>query len=281
MYTHRLRDNLLMDMNLSNNDAIWVKIPSIKHDPENREENIRRLEILSNRNWCTRSSVDKAEDALLDGDFYIYLARKSKIWEPQVGMASCKGKIDQIQGAENNNFIPLPLLSKIKEFIEAEGLKTQSIITDEGPKATVAIMIGDKLNEVDLDTKKSFSKAIKEDDIFTVLKFLQIKNKVLENGNFEIYGYKPSYLLDHNRGCTVPYSMLGIDEDKLLKDVEVINGNFILWNRNDLYSSKISQFPLNLQKVTGRIECSKKQYEKFKPDMLRVVDYNEDKIKVH
>ena len=44
-------------------------------DPFNKEANIKKLEILSCKNWCTRSSVDKAEAALEDGDFYIYLVR--------------------------------------------------------------------------------------------------------------------------------------------------------------------------------------------------------------
>jgi hypothetical protein len=283
MYTHRLRDNLLMDMNLSNNEDVWVKIPSIKHDPENRSENIKKLEILSNRNWCTRSSVDKAEDALLDGDFYIYLARKekSRIWDPQVGMACAKGKVDQIQGAENNNFIPLNLLNEIKTYLSKNNISTQSIITDEGPKASVAIMIGDKLEEFDYINKKSFSKAIKDNDVSSIFTFLHIKNKTLPNGHLMIATYKPSCLLDHNRGISVPYSMLGIDEDKILNDVEVIKGNLILWNKNKLYTSQITTFPPNLQLVTGRIECNQTQYDKYKQDMLRVVGYDEDKINIH
>jgi hypothetical protein len=283
MYTHRLRDNLLMDMDLSNNEQVWIKIPSIKHDPDNRNENIKRLEILSNRNWCTRSSVDKAEDALLDGDFYIFLARKdkSRIWEPQIGMACAKGRVDQIQGPENNNFIPLNLLDEIKTYLSENNIATQSIITDEGPKATVAIMIADKLEEFDQINKKTFSKAIKDNDINNILKFLHIKNRYLPNGNLEISGYKPSYLLDHNRGISVPYSMLGVDEDKILKTVEVIDGNFILWNKNNLYSSKITTFPPKLQIVRGRIECSKEQYAKYKDDLLRVVDNDEKRIKIH
>lgn len=30
-----------MDMNLSENNSVWVKIPSIKHDPFNKEANIK------------------------------------------------------------------------------------------------------------------------------------------------------------------------------------------------------------------------------------------------
>jgi hypothetical protein len=196
-------------------------------------------------------------------------------------MACAKGRVDQIQGPENNNFIPLNLLDEIKTYLSENNIATQSIITDEGPKATVAIMIADKLEEFDQINKKTFSKAIKDNDINNILKFLHIKNRYLPNGNLEISGYKPSYLLDHNRGISVPYSMLGVDEDKILKTVEVIDGNFILWNKNNLYSSKITTFPPKLQIVRGRIECSKEQYAKYKDDLLRVVDNDEKRIKIH
>ena len=68
-----------MDLGLSDNESVWVKVPSIAHDKIHKDKNIKMLEILSCRNWCTRSSVDKAEAALEDGDFlYIFRTRKVK-----------------------------------------------------------------------------------------------------------------------------------------------------------------------------------------------------------
>ena len=137
MYTHRLRDNILMEKGVSDEaKSVWVRIPSIKHDPKNKAKNISDVETLSYRNWCTRSSVDKAEDVLKDGDFYIYLERgKNDMWQPLIGMASFEDKISQIQGADNNNIIPLKQLPKVKEFIKSKKLKCQSGIVDEGPRA--------------------------------------------------------------------------------------------------------------------------------------------------
>lgn len=281
-YTHRLRDNLLMDMGLSNNKEVWVKIPSIKHDSLNNEKNISSLEILSCKNWCTRSSVDKAEAALQDGDFYIYLARnKIKQWQPLVGMTTCKGKIDQIQGIENNNIVPLTLVEKIKDFIKTEGLKCQSGVYAEGPKATQGIMISEKLNEVDPISKKTFARAIRESDNFEIFKFLDSKVRKTEDNFLEISSYRPSYNLDSSKGFSIPYAMFGINEDLLLQNVRTINGNLILHNRNPLYNSQITSFPPNLETVTGRIECSKEQFAKFEKDFLRVTGGNSSKIIVH
>ncbi len=282
MYTHRLRDNLLEEKGLSNNNAVWVKIPSVKHDPKNKEKNISELETLSCRNWCTRSSVDKAEAALEEGDFYIYLERdkKNNLWQPLIGMASYKNKIDQIQGIENNNVIPINQLENVKSFIQKEGLKCQSGIIDEGPKAYQQILICEKMAEYRPDFEKSFEKAVKDEDAYTVFRYLDKSVNHLDNDKLEIGTYKPSYLANANSGITIPYSMIGIDEDVLLHNVQKINGDLVLYNKNPLYNSSIKQFPPNLEKVTGKIICSKEQFEKFGDDMKRVVKYNSD-IAVH
>ena len=56
---------------------------------------------------------------------------------------------------------------------------------------------------------------------------------------------------------------------------------FVLYNKNPLYNSLITHFPSKLETVTGKIECTKKQYEKFGEDMLRAVDGKADRIIVH
>ncbi len=273
IYTHKLRDNLLMEMGLSNQKKIWVKIPSIKHDPLHKEENIARLETLSCKNWCTRSSVDKAEDALTDGDFYIYLRRNSlNLWEPLVGMTTCKGKIDQIQGIENNNIIPLNMVEEVKSFIAERGLKCASGIFDEGPKARQAILISEKLAEVNPNnSRQNFMKAIKDGDDRAMFEFLNIETNVLPDNSLEIANYKPSYTIRTGSGITIPYSMLGINENELLRNVRVINGNLILHNKDALFNSNITVFPPKLEKVKGRIVCTAEQYEKFKDDINRVI----------
>lgn len=279
-YTHRLRDNLLMEMNLSNNDEVWVKIPSIKHDRINKERNISRLEILSNKNWCTRSSDDKAEDALTDGDFYILLKRSKpfNMWEPIAGMASLKGKIDQIQGKDNDNIVPTNLVGKIKEFIKSANLKCQSGIYDEGPKASQAILISEKLNEKDLVTGKTLLASIKDDEVESVFRLLGVNISKLDSGNLKIKGYKPSYNIDAIHGYSIPYSMFGIDENIILKNVEIIEGNFVLCNKNKLYNSTITQFPQSLKIVTGKVICNKEQFEKYQKDILRVVNNDSSRI---
>lgn len=281
IYTHRLRDNLLIDMGLSEKESVWVKIPSFVHDKQHKEENVNKLEILSCKNWCTRSSVDKATAALEDGDFHIYLERnKYNLWEPMVGMTSCRGKIDQIQGVENNNIVPLNLCDEIENYIKASKLSCASGVIDEGPKASVALKISHKLNEVDPQTKKSFARVIKENNPQEIFKFLGVKTKQTDDGLLEIGTYKPSYNTGKG-GIIVPYSMFGIDEDDLLKNVGKISGDLILDNVSSVQNSRITKFPPNLQSVKGKVCCTKEQFERFHEDIMRVIDGQTNRLYVH
>lgn len=282
LYTHRLRDNLLMDLGLSDNLEVWVKVPSIKHDPKNKEKNIQMLEILSSKNWCTRSSVDKAIDALTEGDFHILLERDSmNMWQTRVGMSISKGQIDQIQGHENNNIIPLNYVEDIKKYTTEKKLILRSGITDEGPKAGSSILISEKLKETDSITKKTFFKAIKDEDNLAIFKFLGVKAQENENNLLSIGTYRPVYMLNAKKGIAIPYSMFGINEDKLLQNVQTINGDLILHRQNKLLSSLIKVFPPNLETVTGKVECSAEQFEQFGEDILRVVNNDRNRIKIN
>ena len=281
MYTHRLRDNLLMKKGLSDQNDVWVKIPSAKHDAENLENNIAELEILSYKNWCTRSSVDKAADALADGDFYLYLKRDEKnIWNSLLGMASARGKIDQIQGRENNNFIPIPELENIKKFISEHNLSCNSGVSDEGPKALQQLLIAERLAEFNPIAEKTLSKAIKEKDYISIFKILGHNIKYTPDNFLTIGTYKPQFLLNKKSGIVVPYDFMGIDENLLLENVENIEGDLILANKNKIFNSTITKFPPNLKQVKGRVICNKEQYEAFKDDIERVVS-NKSMISIH
>lgn len=281
MYTHRLRDNLLMKKGLSQNQELWIKIPSAKREPEYLEKNISELEILSYKNWCTRSSVDKAADALADGDFYLYLRRDNRqIWQSLLGAASSRGKIDQIQGRDNNNFIPLTEIDNIKKFLEENKLQCNSGVYDEGPKALQQILIAENLNKLVPSANKTLADAIKENDSLSIFRALGYNPKFTPEGKYEIGTYKPQFLLREKGGIVAPYSFMGIDENALLNNVEKINGDLVLYNhKNKMFNSSITIFPPNLKEVTGRVVCNREQYEMFKDDIHRVVK-DESLIKV-
>ena len=171
-------------------------------------------------------------------------------------------------------------LPKVKEFLKSKKLKCQSGIVDEGPRANQQILISEKLSEQRPNLEKSFEKALKTDDIPMVFEYLDKPMKVLDNGTYEIKGYKPTYLADKNKGITLPLNMMGVNEDKLLENVSVVRGDLILDNKDVLLNSHITKIPEKLEKVTGKISCNRAQYEQF-GDRLQQVAQNPKAITVH
>ena len=290
MYTHKLKDELLMsrpELMVSKEyipeaGSCWVKVPAIRKNIQSSSDNIFALECLSNENWCTRSSLDKAEAALQDGDFYLYLKRDdNQVWQTVLGMTSYKGKIDQIQGPNNDNLIPIRELDNIKSFLQENRLVCMSGYTDEGPKALQQILIAEKLKEIEPQTNMSLFNAINRKNNYVILKMLfgdvDFRGEapmVLFNNSkpmLAIRTYKPSILLDSKKGITVPISFFGINEDSLLSNVIEIKGDLILKGSRSEYNSQLKTFPPNLKHVCGKIICTQEQYNKFKDDMLRVV----------
>lgn len=278
-YVDNLRKKVLLfffnndKKKLDNARAVWVRIPSLRHDKDNFYENVSKLEILSSRNWCTKSKVDKAQDALVDGDFFVYLEKDSKdLWQPLIGMTSYQGRIDQIQGKANNNIIPTLQLDKVVQFINEKKLQCSSGVYDEGPKAFQQILISERLKSHIPGIKKTFEKAIKANDAYSIFRYLWVPVKHRENKMLEIGTYRPILNLDRKKGVLVPYNMFGIQEDKLLENVEKIDGDMILYNSNPVYASALSKMPEKLKKVTGTINCSQSFFEKQPEKVLSVVD---------
>ena len=290
MYNHKLIDNMLkvieeerpdnityLNKNLevikdSNDEGkAWVKIPSFSTDPQNKEDNIQKVEILSNPNWCTRSSACKAEATLKDGDFYVYLERDKKgFWEPVIGMASANGKIAQIQGSANDFTIPEEHLDSIKKYIDLKNLSCLKGFDEGCPTAKEALIIAEKLRENNPEYGKSFKEALKQGDSLTIFKYLGYQ-KIIKNedGTIELEKYTATY--SPESGINIPYYFLGIDEDKLLENVSKINGKMLLTNKqgDPFYSSRLKSFPKNLKSVTGEIICNQEQLKLFEEEMKK------------
>ena len=88
-------------------------------------------------------------------------------------------------------------------------------------------------------------------------------------------------MADKQKGITIPYSMMGIEEDVLLRNVSKIKGDMMLYNKNFIYNSQIKEFPQKLEEVTGKVVCNQKQYDKFAEDINRVVNGDSKRIVVY
>ena len=93
----------------------WVKIPSIKNDPENFEANVEKLKRLSCDSWCTKSY--NAKPYLETGDFHIYIENG----KPKLAIRMFADNLHEIQGERNNSEIPLKYLDELLSYIDKTG----------------------------------------------------------------------------------------------------------------------------------------------------------------
>ena len=265
--------------------SLWVKVPSVKQEYSSPQY-VSVVENLSNPNWCTRTRQNKAVSVLLDGPFYIFLERNMNgRWDSKAAITTFNGKISQIQGKKNDNFIPMQMRNMISHFLTEIGAisttENYSIkknyrcaagYDSELPYAYTQLLIAQKLAEV---TKKpdgvrqtSLNTALKNKDSLSIFKLLYPSSEpqVLESGKLSIKSYKPAVHIDY-KSSVVPVSLMGVNEDELLADVERVETVI------DLCDSSIKSFPKSLKSVDGKLILSVEQYEKFKDFINEKYDF--------
>lgn len=207
----------------------WIIVPSKQQDPNNFESNIEKLQKLSHKSWCTKST--HAESFLEQGEFHILQVDG----EPKVGMRFSSSGIKEIQGELNNSEIPFRYVDEIKEHVKMNGYNFSS-------------------NEI----AEQMRKAEDEKEIYKVLKpYLQIlfkKNEIEDIFNILGLTYikkaKGDLLLDYHQPKYASFKDLGLDEDFLLKNVAKIELSA------DFTNSEITKLP-KLETIGGKANFKK------------------------
>ena len=88
----------------------WVVIKSLTNDPMNYEDNISKLQMLSHRTWCTKTSYAKTH--LMYGDFHVRLENGN----PKTMIRFFDDEIDEIQSIGNKGVIKEDIPS-LNEYI--------------------------------------------------------------------------------------------------------------------------------------------------------------------
>lgn len=208
----------------------WVVIPSKAHDKKNFEQNVERLKVLSHNGWCTKSY--NAAPYLEKGDFHIYL----EDGQPKVALRFNKDKLVEIEGTNNNTYVPLDYVDIVKEYVAQNKFK-----------------VSDRLRS--LEFSQDYYKAQKEMDAHgfpkrgdkdyaqKVFEFIGIKVEKDEQGKLKLDKYyQPNGTIDEdgswNRewGDVLHFEHLDIDENVLLKDVVSID-------KPDFSRSKVTEMP--------------------------------------
>ena len=115
MYNLNLQKSYLStdkDKPLNENLNGWIIVPSKEQDPENFDENVEKLKMLSHDNWCTKSF--NAEPYLRRGEFHVYMENG----KPRLGVRFEGDEIQEIQGPKNNSIIPLRYHDSVTKHIK-------------------------------------------------------------------------------------------------------------------------------------------------------------------
>ncbi|MDR1167359.1 MAG: hypothetical protein LBK53_00515, partial [Heliobacteriaceae bacterium] len=212
------------ETNTGETETRWIIIPSKIHDSEHFEDNVERLKVLSHRSWCTKSY--SAKPYLLKNDFHIYLENG----KPKVGIRFNEGIIEEIQGERNNSRIPHQYIEQIEDHINNR-YETHTSIKSGIEKAK---RIKQKVDEYRL----KFANAIIQKDFDSILNEFGIEVSYDENNKRILSKYCPP---DED----FSYADLGINDNKLLKDVVKIEGDA------DFYKSQVTDLS-TLRSIGGK-----------------------------
>ena len=236
-YENNLRSHYLEDISTGETGTKWVVIKSKTNDTENFEENVKRLQMLSHKSWCTKSY--NAEPYLSKGDFHVYLENG----QPKIGIRFKEDNIEEIQGEKNNSKIPTDYLKIVKEHISENKLALNENAEHEIKEAETRL---EKITEI----KEALKPVMEKNDTKALLQELGFGPEYDESGNIilETYG-KPKQFGD------ISLKELGIDEARLLENVVKIKGNA------DFEESQISKFN-KLREIGGNLYLKNNKYIK-------------------
>ena len=180
----------------------WVRISSKENDPQEFSENVKKLQALSYKNWCTRVA-EESQYYLDRGDFYIYLEDN----KPRVGIRFDDNEILQIEGRKNNKQIPLEYIDIIKSFVFKNGFSGLEKEIRKRDNAAKEIKV----------IHEKFADDFKNKEYKNILNYFGFNVKVDENGMFEI-----SHFQQPN---DFTFEELGINENELFKKISRISRN--------------------------------------------------------
>ncbi|MBE7703289.1 MAG: hypothetical protein E7Z89_04480 [Cyanobacteria bacterium SIG28] len=208
IYLNKLQQYYLDDENAietGNSETGWVIIPSRKNDPENFEANVEKLRTLSHKSWCTKAL--NARPYLSDGDFHIYLEKG----EPKLGIRFKRDGVEEIQGEKNDGKIPIKYLDELKKHQQDCNLTFNN-------NAKTRLDDAKQLKlEIDKIKKEIGEDAIKNTDSEKILRYFGCNPQKTSDGKLIIDNY--------NQPTFVTYADLGIDENKMFKDIVKIKGD--------------------------------------------------------
>ncbi len=186
-------------------DTAWVTIPSKQNDKSHFSQNLIKLKILSNHGWCTKAT--HTSTYLNDYDCSIFVQNGT----PKLIILSQDKQIKKIQCGIDNSIISYKYADEIKNFIENENL-----ILNRYEEKMLSDAMSRKQNFIRL--QNLLKDDIQNNNQLNIFNKTGIETKINTDGTLTI-----SHYAQPDSGFT--FKDLGIDENRLLKNVREIQGN--------------------------------------------------------
>jgi hypothetical protein len=215
----------------------WIYIPSKKHDPEHYEQNIKKLEAVSDLWWCTAYRGD-ASYYLMDKDMHIYVENL----KPKVAIVTNTDNVlCELQGKWNNNRPPVEYMDDVVyPYMKEHNIQPKGHWCYEDDEIGLKNILKEYHETVDKSNLK---------EIFNYLGIEAIKDE--KDGLYTISHYG-TYKAKDSQRYHQHFEDYGIDENELFKHIKEIKGNATFRDTNvtDLG---------NLKKIGGHasFDCSK------------------------
>lgn len=182
----------------------WAIIPSRSNDRVNFNDNVRKLQSISNTHWCTKST--HAKPYLAEGDFHLYFEKG----EPKIAMRFDDDVAIEFQGVSNDDRLIPEYFDVLEKYVQDNDI----VLAD---KAKQEFELSAKNRDLARDIEDKIGDAVRTKDYEKILNYMKISTKKDENGKLILSHYEIPNGFD--------YKVIDINEDDLLKNVSAIEGN--------------------------------------------------------
>ena len=206
-YQDILRTNILKiaekieDPTTDNKNNYWVRVPSLSNDPENFDQNIKILNVLSAEGWCTKGHF--AQEYMQKGDFYIYMENTS----PELSVRLEGNMIKEVRDRNHDSKIPLSYFEPLSTLIEEQRLNGYELDLQALEYRKGIVNLAKSFIQDDIDSK----------NYINILKLAGIDAKYGDDGLLELSNFKKPH-------SDYTFQDLGINENEMFKSIGVIDG---------------------------------------------------------
>ncbi len=200
-----IQDSFTFSGRQKSSNGEWSVIYSIKKDPENYQENIKKLRKIARKGlYSGRFGADKT---LQRYDYHVFMDSHKK---PLLLMRVSGRNVNEIRSNKDGT-IDGEYINLINDYIAKNNLVTSG-------SASIEMEITNNRTERLKKYKNDLAAAIHENNVERIFHYFNIKTDKDSEGNLSISEYRQP-------DCEITYKDIGIDERNLVEHVVTVDGD--------------------------------------------------------